>query len=61
MLFKIGIRKLEDRGTAMAVVVPAAWVRQNQLRKGDAISIFINGEGYLVLIPEAKQNAQRSR
>ncbi len=54
-MFKLTVRKLEDRGTAMAVSVPIAWVRQNKLKKGDKISIFLDAYGRLVLVAEAKK------
>jgi len=49
-------RRLQKIGSSMLVSLPANWVRQNQLKKGDTILMELSNDNSIAILPSKERN-----
>lgn len=51
MMYDLGTRKLIDINKSLLMTIPASWIRNNGLSKGDKVRVGVCEAGKLVVTP----------
>lgn len=56
MTFELAKNKLHEQGGSYLLVLPKKWVKNNGLSKGDQMSIMLEKDGSLKLVPSKEES-----